>query len=461
MSTEPSASIDRVPPHNLEAEESVLGSMILSHAAAAEAQEIVRAEDFYKESHREIFRTLVDLYSSGSTTDPVVLAEELKRRGRLESVGDRAYIVSLVDTTPNPHNIKHYCRIVRDMAIRRSLIEVGWEITDLGYGTGDPVENIFDRAEDSIFGLGKRMRREGLVHIREPVKLSFDRMSDARDKDSSITGVPTGFYDLDHLTRGLQPSNLIVIGGRTSMGKTSLALNIASHAAVNEEIGALVFSLEMSRVEVAERLLLAQARVDSRKYKIGKLDEDEMDRVVNAAAALSNAPIYIDDTGDISIMEMRTIGRQLKAKENIGLMIVDYMQLMYASRQEGLLYRSRVQEVSKLARDLKVIAMDLEIPVIAVSQLRRPPPTTQKKAPSLEDLKESGGIEQNADVVVLIYRPEVDDPRNQDLWGKANIDVAKHRNGMTRELHLNWIGSYSKFENPAEEDRLGDELIIG
>jgi len=454
MALEPvasSSSPDRIPPHNLEAEESVLGSMILSHQAAAEALDVLAPDDFYKEPHRTIYRALADLYAGGSTTDHVVLAEELKRRGQLESVGDRAYLLMLTDTTPNPHNIKHYASIVRDMAFRRNLINVGYDITGLGFAAGDEFADLYDSAEQSLYNLGKRMRREGLTHIRNPLLVSFNRMSEAKEKGSAVTGVATGFYDLDKITSGLQPSNLVIVGGRTSMGKTSFALNVAHHAAVREKTGVLIFSLEMNKTDIAERMLLSEARVDSGRYRTGDVDETDMERIVHAAGILSNAPIYIDDTGDLKLLEMRSIARKLLSTEkNIGLIIVDYIQLMYSDKRT----ESRAQEVSRIARDLKVMAMDLEVPVLAVSQLRRPPPTVQKKDPSLEDLKESGGIEQNADVVVLIYRPEVDEPQNMDKKGIAEINLAKHRNGRTAKFKLYWMGSYSKFENPAEEDLL-------
>jgi len=453
MAAEPPGGFDRVPPHNLEAEESVLGSMILSHPAVAVAQEMLRPEDFYKDSHRKIYHALVELYAQGSSTDPVVLAEELKSRGILESVGDKAYIHTLVDTVPNPLNIKHYAQIVRDMAVRRNLIDVGYEITNLGFDTSDGVDEAFDQAETSVFSVGRRMHREGLTHIREPLVQSFNRMSEAREKGSKITGVASGFYALDDWTSGLQPSNLIVVGGRTSMGKTSFALNIAHNIAVHSDVGVLLFSLEMSKTEISDRLLCSEARIDSRTYRIGKIEDQDMEKVVNAAAVLSNAPIFLDDTGDITIMEMRTIARQLMARENVGLIIVDYIQMMHIPGfREG-----RVQEVSRVARDLKVMASELEVPVIAVSQLRRTPAAVTKKEPSLEDLRESGAIEQNADLVILLYRPEADFPDDPGVRGVAVIDLAKHRNGRTGKFNLAWIGSYTKFENMAEEDVLSAE----
>jgi replicative DNA helicase len=448
MAVEPAAGFDRVPPHNLEAEESVLGSMILSHPATAVAQEMLRPDDFYKESHRRIFQILVELYAGGSSTDPVVLAEELKSRGILESVGDKAYIHTLVDTVPNPHNIEHYAQIVRDMAFRRNIIDVGYEVTNLGYDTSDGTEEVFDRAESAIFAVGKRMRRERLSHIKEPLIESFNRMEKARERGSIITGVPTGFNILDKWTAGLQPSNLIVVGGRTAMGKTSFALNIAMHVALSEGRGVLIFSMEMSRVELTERLLCSQARIDSSDYRTGRISDEGLEKIVNTTGVLYNAPIFIDDTGDITMLEMRSKSRQLMARENVGLIIVDYIQLMHLPGfREG-----RVQEVSRIARDLKVLAMELEVPLLAVSQLRRPPPTVTKKEPSLEDLRESGAIEQGADVVVLLYRPEVDDPSGRGVQGMADIHLAKHRNGRTGKFRLSWIGAYTRFENLAEEE---------
>ena len=452
MAVEPAAGFDRVPPHNLEAEESVLGSMILSHPATAVAQEILRPEDFYKEAHRKVFKVLVELYAGGSSTDPVVLAEELKSRGILEAVGDKAYIHSLVDTVPNPHNIEHYAQIVRDMAFRRNLIDVGYEVTNLGYDTSDGTEDVFDRAESAIFAVGKRMRRERLCHIKEPLVESFNRMERAREKGSIITGVSTGFTTLDKWTAGLQPSNLIVVGARTAMGKTSFALNIAQHVGLSERVGVLIFSLEMSKVELSERLLCSQARIDSSDYRTGRISDEGFEKIVSTTGVLYNAPIFIDDTGDITMLEMRSKARQLMSRENIGLIVVDYIQLMHMPGfRDG-----RVQEVSRIARDLKVLAMELEVPVLAVSQLRRPPPTVTTKKPSLEDLRESGAIEQGADVVILLYRPEVDDPGSRGVQGIAEVHLAKHRNGRTGTFRLSWIGAYTRFENMAEEE---EELL--
>jgi replicative DNA helicase len=308
-------------------------------------------------------------------------------------------------------------------------------------------------AEGAVFNLGKRMRRGRLSRINEPLVESFNRMEEARARGSQITGVETGFTKLDYITAGLQRSNLIVVGGRTSMGKTTFALNVAMHAALNSGTGVLIFSLEMSKIELSERMLCTHAKIDSGDYRTGRVSDERFVDIVSSTGVLSNAPIYVDDTGDITMLEMRSKARQLISREEIGLIIVDYIQLMHIPGfREG-----RVQEVSRIARELKVMAMELEIPLIAVSQLRRPPPTTSKeKKPSLEDLRESGAIEQNADLVVLIYRPEMDDPRDLELRGIAEINLAKHRNGETGQFKLAWIGGYTKFENLAEEDLLAE-----
>jgi len=456
MGEDSSPVFDRVPPHNLEAEESVLGSMIINHPAVGVAQELLTPEDFYKESHRKIYKVLCDLYGSGGSTDPVVLIEELRSKGILESVGDREYIHELYSTVPNPHNIKHYAGIVRDMAIRRRIVDTGYEIAGSGFNTADDVKSVYDRAEENLFGIGQRMYRKGIEHINKPISESFNRISEAMERKSNITGIETGFYDLDALTNGLQASNLIIIGGRTSMGKTSLALNIAHHVAVKNHIGVLLYSLEMSKVELADRLIVMESRVDAAKYRVGNVKK-EFSEIVNAAGVLSESPIFIDDTGDQNVMQIRTNSRQLMARENIGLIIVDYIQLMYHSETTA----NRAQEVSRIARDLKVTAMDLKVPVIAVSQLRRPPEGALKKEPRLEDLKESGGIEQNADVVLLIYRPEVDNPKDDNLKGKVELNLAKHRNGRTGKINLLWEGSHSSFRNPAEDDLIySDEYYL-
>lgn len=443
------ASFDRVPPHNLEMEESVLGSMLLSHSAVTEAMELLTGDDFYREAHRKIFTVLTELFSSGSTTDPIILAEELKRRGILEQVGDRAYVYSLASTTPNPLNIRHYANVVKELAFRRRLIDVGYNITSLGYNIGEELKKVYDAAEGAVFSLGKSMLRGGLSKINEPLVESFKRMEEARLRGSQITGVQTGFTQLDRLTSGLQRSNLIIIGGRTSMGKTSLAMNVAMNAALGADVGVLIFSLEMSKIELSERLLCTHARIDSSRYRTGRISDEQYSHILNSTGDLSNARMYIDDSGDISLVEMKSKARQLMAREDIGLIIVDYIQLMHIP---GFRDGNRANEVARIARELKVMAMELEVPVIAVSQLRRPPAERSKKAPNMEDLKESGAIEQNADLVVLIYRPEVDDPMNHDNKGIAEINLAKHRNGETGFFRLAWQGSITRFENLANED---------
>ncbi len=436
-------------PHNLEAEESVLGSMILSHKAVAVAQELLVAEDFYREAHRKIYQVLIELYAAGKTTDPVVLAGELKRRGLLEAVGDRAYIATLLDTTPNPYNMRHYAKTVREMALRRQLIEAGAKISQLGQSLYGDLSDQLGEAESEIYAVGDRMREERICHIAEPVRDSYNRMMEAGKLEKKLTGVPTGFWELDGTTHGLQPSNLIIVGGRTSMGKTAFAVCVAHYLGVECNIPVFIFSLEMNRVEVAERLILCNGDLDSTTYRIGALSPDEMARARRATEAISRAPIFIDDRGDRNLSQMRSIARQMRSAENIQLFIVDYIQLLYGREKS----ESRAQEMSRIARQLKVMAMELKVPVMAVSQLRRKPQDTRRKEPEMEDLKESGGIEQNADLVLLLYRPEVDKPHEDELRGLADLTLAKHRNGMTKKMRLYWCGASSKFLNPQMGDR--------
>jgi replicative DNA helicase len=453
---------ERIAPQDLDAEEATLGSMMLRHAAVPEVEALLDPEDFYKESHRHIYKALIELYGRGSTTDPVVLADELRGRGLLEAVGDKAYIFMLIDSTPNEHNAVRYANLVREMALRRRLIDASYQIESVAHDLSEEVVAAYDKAEGAVFSIGQRIRRQGVSHIKGALVESFDRMTEVMDSGERTTGVTTGFYRLDELISGLQPANLIIVGARTSTGKTSFALNVAQHVSLLRKTGVLIFSLEMRKMEIADRLLCGHARVDSHRFKIGQLDEVELQRIIEAAGALSRAPIYIDDTGDISMSGIRSTARQMVSKGDVGLVIVDYIQQLHTKAE------SRVQEVSKIARELKVLAMQLDVPVIAVSQLRRPPqPPGERKrpkavedlrGPSLEDLKESGSIEQNADVVILLFRPEAEGVTDPMVQGLAKVHVAKNRNGRTGHFDLVWIGEYTKFEN-LDEDMYAMDVI--
>lgn len=437
--------MNRTMPHNLELEENVLGAMLSRSQAVAEALEVLNADDFYRDQHRVIYSVLVDLYATSRPTDYAALADELKRRGQLEAVGDRAYLVALYGSCPNPYSVKYYAERVRDLAIRRELVNASYKIADLGYSTEGELDTQLAEAEGQLYEVGARLRNESIGHITVPLADSLERMEKARQKGGRVTGLATGFNELDGLTCGLQPSNLIIVGGRTSMGKTSFALNIAHYAAVQQGLPVLVFSLEMVKIEVAERLILAEALIDSNRYRAGNLTNEEVQRARAAAKKIGAAPIIVDDEGDRSLNEIRSISRRLVSAEGVRLIVVDYIQLLYGDSRK---HENRAQEVSRIARSLKVMAMELGVPVIAVSQLRRPAPTVSRKEPQMEDLKESGGIEQNADLVILLYRPEVDHPGNLDLAGVAEVNLAKHRNGRTGKLKLVWVGSYSSFMDP-------------
>lgn len=442
---------DNVPPNNIQAEESTLGAMILRPSSISDALEMLEGEDFYREQHRMIFEVLTTLYSTGKPTDHVTIADELKRRGQLETIGNLAYLARLSADCPVPENVGYYAAVVREMSMRRKLIEAGYSTAVLGNAIRDDLEEQLSEAEAAIYSVGDRLRRESMTHISGPVETSIKRLHEVRESGSRITGIPTGFRELDAVTCGMQPSNLIIIGGRTSMGKTSLALNIAYHVGVTEGKGVLVFSLEMNRVEVAERLVLRDCGLDSGNYRSGNVTQHELEKVHQSARIISGAPIYVDDEGDRSLTEIRSIARRRVTSEHVELVIVDYIQLLYGEKRT----ESRAQEVSKIARTLKVMAMELAVPVIACSQLRRPSPGITRKEPHLEDLKESGGIEQNADLVLLIYRPEVDEPENLDLKALADVHLAKHRNGKTTMFRLFWTGGSSSFLNPRKEESYG------
>ena len=419
----------------IEAEESVLGAMLWSLEIAREVSQVLEPGDFYREKHRVIYRTLVDLILADQSTDIRSLIVGLSRCGRLEQAGDKNYICQLLDTCPNPKAWKHYCECILEAKARRDIVDVGPRLERIA--RGEDVREALDKTGETIQEIGKRLDRRGPVHISEGITEVIERMELAKEQGSAITGLATGFARLDSITCGLQPGNLIVVGGRTAMGKTSLCLNIAQNVA-SGGMPVLFFSLEMSREEIAERLICREAEVDSRCFRSGRLDEDELERVGKAKDAVSSIPLVVEDQGGITLEQTRIAIRQQKPQ----LVVIDYLQLIYTGRPE-----SRAQEISRVTRELKLLAMSEKVPIIAVSQLRRPGIHLARQEPQLEDLKESGGIEQNADVVLLIYRPEVDNPSDPDLEGVANINLAKHRNGPTGKIRLNWRGRYAAFED--------------
>ncbi|MBC7246883.1 MAG: replicative DNA helicase [Actinobacteria bacterium] len=432
---------DQLPPHSIEAEQSVLGSMLLSQEAILEISEIVAPEDFYKEAHAIIYRAALQLFASGEPVDPVTLSESLRAQGNLEKVGDRPYIVNLMSSVPTPANARYYAEVVSKLATYRRLIEAAGKVAAVGYRAPEDIMEALDEAEDIIFNVAQHRRKDNVKLMKEVMEDTFEELERIAEGGED-TGIYTGFTDLDRLTMGLQPSDLIVIAARPSMGKTSLALNIADYVAVEEGIPVAIFSLEMSAQEVAKRLLCSRARVNSQKLKSSFKDDDVWERLSEAAGDLASASIFIDDSADIGIMELRSKLRRLKSQHDIGLVIIDYIQLMSSDRR----MENRVQEIAAISRGLKVIGRDFNIPVIAVSQLSREP-EKHNREPILSDLRESGAIEQDADLIIFIHRKEVYDPDNEELKGRADVKVAKHRNGPIGPVRLTFQAQYARFLN--------------
>jgi len=434
-----------VPPHNLEAEESLLGAMLLSSDAIAGAVNIhLGAADFYKPAHGHIFSAVTQLWSQGDSADAVTVAEELRRAGLLESIGGPPTLVGLQARTPAISNASGYARIVEEHALLRRLIGVAGEIAELGYSVPDDVEATVDRAETLVFEVADRRATDTLKQLRELLAEGLDRLELLYDRNESITGVPTGYVDLDERLSGLQPSNLIIVGARPAAGKTSFALGMAAHAAMEARVPVLYFSLEMSHQEITQRLLCSEARVEATRLRNGRLLESDWPKISHAIGRLGEAPIFVDDNPNLTVMDIRAKARRLKSRERLGLVIVDYLQLM-SGRSSA---ENRQVEVSEISRGLKILARELNVPVVALSQLSRNLEMRSDKRPVLADLRESGSLEQDADVVLFIYRDELYNPDSADR-GTAEIIVSKHRNGPTGSCRLAFLDHYTRFANMA------------
>jgi len=442
----------RLPPQSLEAEVSVLGGVLLENEALSRVLEVVNEGDFYREAHRQIFSALLHLYERNEPADLITLSEVLKKRDALEEVGGIEYLNFLVNSVPTAANIAYYAKIIKEKSILRKLINRATEIINLGFGDAGDVDESLDRAERLIFEISEDRVRPSFFPIKDIIKASFKTIENLYEKKQLITGVPTGFTKLDDLTSGLQPSDLIIVAGRPSMGKTALALNITQHAAIEGGIPSAIFSLEMSKEQLALRLLCSEAKVDAHRLRGGFLSETDWPKLTRAAGSLSEAPIFIDDTPGLTVLEMRAKSRRLKAEHNLGLVVVDYLQLMRGRANS----ETREQEISDISRSLKALAKELRLPVIALSQLNRKVEDRGDRRPQLADLRESGAIEQDADVIIFLYRDEVynrseDNPHK----GKAEIIVGKQRNGPTDKFELAFLDKYTCFENlsPIQEDR--------
>jgi replicative DNA helicase len=439
----PLATGGRVPPHNLEAEASVLGSLMLDRNAIVRVADFLRPEDFYLDNHAQVYRSVLNLYDRSDPIDLLTIAAELETMRVLERIGGQAFLAELQSGVPTAANVEYYGHLVEEGATKRKLIGAGGRITALGFDESTPASQALDTAESVIFNIAEGRITQDFVALKDILKTTWDQIEQIHKDSSVISGVPSGFNDLDAKTGGFQKSDLIIIAARPGIGKTSMTLNIAQHAAIQYKIPVAIFSLEMSEQQLVTRLLCSEASVDSYRLRTGLLKDAEWPRIAQAMGALSEAQIYIDDSPNVSVMEMRTKTRRLKSANNLGLVVVDYLQLMQGRNQEN-----RVQEVSDISRGLKSLARELQIPVIACSQLSREPEKRPDHRPQLSDLRESGTLEQDADLVLFIFRERFyNDNIAEDRRNVAEIILAKHRNGPTGKIELMFVDEQTKFVN--------------
>ncbi|HEY2025610.1 MAG TPA: replicative DNA helicase [Gemmatimonadaceae bacterium] len=440
---------DRRPPYSEDAEQAVLAAMLIDQDAVMRAIEIVDDSMFYAERHRRLYRAMLSITERGSVIDPLTLADELARRGELEAAGGKDYIGFLVDAVPTAANVEYHARIVKEKALLRRLIEVSTEIVGEAFLGASSADDLLDLAEQKIFQVAQQRGTEGFSRIKELLWPTMERIEAIHAGGEAITGIASGFSDLDDLTSGFQPSDLIIVAARPSMGKTAFTLNIAQYAAIEKQRKVAFFSLEMSKESLVQRMLTSEARVDAQRLRKGMLPDSDFPRLARAAGILTHAPIWIDDSAGITMLEMRSKARRLKADQGLDLVIVDYLQLMQGPANS----ESRQQEVSQISRGLKGLAKELSVPVIALSQLSRAPEQRagDSKRPQLSDLRESGAIEQDADLIMFIYRPEVyEGPVDKDgnsLEGRAEIIIGKQRNGPIGFVNLFFHKNYTRFEN--------------
>ena len=434
--------LGKVPPHDIEAEQAVIGSMLTDQEAVYAAIEKLKPEDFYREDNKQIYTAILNIYNKAEPIDIITLKAELSSMGKLDAVGGLEYIVELPEKVPTTANVDRYIKIVEEKSLLRNLIRAANEILSSGYAQEDEVENIVDHAEKKIFDVMQKKSQKGYTTIKDVLVESFTKLEELYNQKEHITGVPTGFAELDKKTAGLHGSELILIAARPAMGKSAFALNIGSYAATRANVPVAIFSLEMSKEQVGNRILCSEALVDSNNVRTGELNDEELGKLAETSGELSQAPIYIDDTPGISVMEIRAKCRKLKLEKNIGLVIIDYLQLIQGSGKTS----SREQEIAEISRSLKILAKEINVPVIALSQLSRAVEARPDHRPMLSDLRESGSIEQDADIVMFLYR---DDYYNEDSEKKniAEVIIAKQRAGSTGTVDLAWLGKYTKFAN--------------
>ena len=450
-SADPQLLALRVPPHSVEAEQSLIGGLLLDNHAFDRVADLVSGEDFYRDDHRRIFRHVAKLIEAGKPADVVTVSESIEASEDKDRTGGPAYLGALAQNTPSALNIRRYAELVRERAVQRRLAQVATEIAESALSpTGKDVAQLLDEAESRIFEIGEVGARgsQGFKDIKQELARVFERLDDLyhRENQSGITGIPTGFLDLDEKTAGLQPGDLIVVAGRPSMGKTALALNFAEHVAVDNGLPVAIFSMEMSGMQLSSRVLGSIARVDQHKMRTGRLNDEEWQRLSHAMGRLHEAPVFIDETAALNALELRARARRLKRQcGKLGLVMVDYLQLMSAYKQG----ENRATEISEISRSLKALAKELDVPVVALSQLSRAVEQRNDRRPVMSDLRESGAIEQDADVILFIYRDEVYSPDKPEVKGRAEVIIGKQRNGPIGRVELAFLGQYTRFENLA------------
>ncbi len=440
-------SFDRTPPQDIQAEQSVLGGMLLSKDAIADVVEELRSGDFYRPAHETIYDAILDLYGRGEPADAVTVSNELSKRGDLTRIGGGPYLHTLISSVPTAANAGHYARIVRERAVLRRLVEAGTRITQMGYAVdGGDVDDLVNSAQAEVYAVTERRASEDYRPLSEIMVEVTDEISNNQNHGDGLVGVPTGFRDLDNLTNGLHGGQMIIIAARPAIGKSTLALDICRAASIDAGITSVIFSLEMGRTELTMRLLAAESGIELNRLRKGNLDDQHWIKIAGTQSRISEAPLFVDDSPNMSLMEIRAKCRRLKQRHNLGLVVVDYLQLMSSGKK----VESRQQEVSEFSRALKLLAKELEVPVIAVAQLNRGPEMRQDKKPMMADLRESGSLEQDADLVMLLHREDVYDADSQRA-GEADIIVAKHRNGRTDTISVAFQGHLARFVDMARE----------
>jgi replicative DNA helicase len=447
----PGAALDRLPPQNIEAEQSVLGAILLENEALPSAMEQLVPNDFYKEAHKKIFRAMLDLYEKNEPIDLITLTERMSGRNELESVGGAAYLSAIVNQVPTSANVKYHSKIVKEKAILRNMITTATEIIQMGYTpdiSGQDVNELLDIAETKIFGISEKMIKSSYVHVKDVLKDTIELVDKLYNKKEQITGLPTGFTDLDVTTTGFQPGDLVVVGARPGMGKTAFCLNIATHVGIEVKVPVAIFSLEMTKEQLVLRMVCSEAEVDSKSVRSGYHSKEDYRKLVNAAGRLAESSIYIDDSFN-SVLEIRAKARRLKAEHGLGLIIVDYLQLMSGVGH----FMQREQVISDISRSMKALAKDLSVPVILISQLNRSCELRgEDKSPLIADLRESGAIEQDADTILFLYRDEYYKKDKSTEKGVAVLDIAKQRNGPTNKMKLTFTDKFTKFKDYTDRE---------